>query len=98
MTFSSELLPAPLGPMIARSSPDRTSRLTPERAATPPKESETSSIARRTSATPPPRSMRLPGGLRRRLLRDAPDRSPEPVEFLLHLLVTAVQMVDAFDD
>ena len=32
------------------------------------------------------------------LLRNAPDRSPEPVEFLLHLLVTAVQMVDAFDD
>src|SRR6266508_721889 len=99
MTFKSELLPAPLGPMIARSSPDRTSRPTPESAATPPKERETSSTSRRTSPILPPRSMRLPGApAQTELPRNAPDRSPEPVEFLLHLLVTAVQMVDAFDD
>src|SRR2546430_2722447 len=48
-TFKSELLPAPLGPMIAQISPRRTSRLTPERAVTPPKESVTSSTFSRTS-------------------------------------------------
>src|ERR1700751_221094 len=40
MTFSIELLPAPLGPMIARISCSRTSKLMPDRAFTPPNESE----------------------------------------------------------
>src|SRR6185503_6238754 len=41
--FSSEVLPAPLGPMIERISPVRTSKLTPSTAVTPPKCLATSS-------------------------------------------------------
>ncbi|MGY4473958.1 hypothetical protein ACVILL_001372 [Bradyrhizobium sp. USDA 3364] len=37
MTLSSELLPAPLGPMMARISPGSTARSTSRNAATPPK-------------------------------------------------------------
>src|SRR6266404_1331553 len=89
MTFRSELLPAPLGPMIARISPRRASRLTPESAATPPNESETSSTERRTSPIFPLRSMSVGNAL---------DRSPEPAQLLFHPLVTTVKMVDALDD
>src|SRR5689334_2548022 len=49
MTLSIELLPAPLGPMIARISCSRTSKLIPESAFTPPKESEIPSRRRTTS-------------------------------------------------
>src|SRR5437868_2991057 len=44
-----ELLPAPLGPMMARISCSRTSKLTSLRAFTPPNASETPSTARSTS-------------------------------------------------
>src|SRR5215470_2580708 len=49
MTLSSEVLPAPLGPMMARISPLRMSKETPLIALTPPKASETSSTASSTS-------------------------------------------------
>src|SRR5688500_5334257 len=50
ITFSIELLPAPFGPMIARISCSRTSKLTSVSAFTPPKASEMPSAA---STTPP---------------------------------------------
>src|SRR5258708_32979705 len=49
MTLSIELLPAPLGPMIARTSCSRTSKDTSCSAFTPPNESETLSTERTTS-------------------------------------------------
>ncbi len=42
-----EVLPAPLGPMIARISPANTSKLTRVRACVPPKRNETSSTLRK---------------------------------------------------
>src|SRR5690242_16190859 len=51
MTFSIEDLPAPFGPMMARISPARTSKLTSESALTPPKASEIFSTDSRISAT-----------------------------------------------
>src|SRR5438552_7418226 len=73
MTFSIELLPAPLGPMMARISCSRTSKLTSASAFTPPKASDTPSIAsitspilRRTrSRSSSRRSMALGGRARR---------------------------------
>src|SRR5262249_4379890 len=49
MTLSSEVLPAPLGPMMARISPLRMSKETPLIALTPPKASDTFSTASSTS-------------------------------------------------
>src|SRR5450755_2230263 len=49
MTLSIELLPAPLGPMMARISCSRTSRLIPVSAFTPPKEREILSSSSTTS-------------------------------------------------
>src|SRR5262245_19722876 len=49
MTLSSEVLPAPFGPMMARISPLRMSKETPLIALTPPKASETPSTASSTS-------------------------------------------------
>src|SRR5258706_1842541 len=49
MTLSIELFPAPFGPMIARISCSRTSKLMPESALTPPKESDTPSSLRTIS-------------------------------------------------
>src|SRR6185437_9828188 len=49
MTFSIELLPAPLGPMIARTSCSRTSKLMSVSALTPPNASDTCSSASTTS-------------------------------------------------
>src|ERR1700687_1945204 len=49
MTLSIELLPAPLGPMMARISCSRTSKLTSVSACTPPKASDTPSTARITA-------------------------------------------------
>src|SRR5262249_10766885 len=49
MTLSSEVLPAPLGPMMARISPLRMSKETPLTALTPPKASEIPSTASSTS-------------------------------------------------
>src|SRR5664279_1714954 len=56
MTLSIELLPAPFGPMIARISCSRTSKLTSEIARTPPNASEMCSSFKMTSPiarTPP---------------------------------------------
>src|SRR3954468_17712595 len=50
MTFSIELLPAPLGPMMARISRRRTSKDTPWSALTPPKAREMASTLRMGSA------------------------------------------------
>src|SRR5215831_12097924 len=52
MTLSIELLPAPLGPMMARISCSRTSKLMSVSALTPPKESEIASSLRTTSPMP----------------------------------------------
>ena len=52
MQFSIEVLPAPLGPMMARTSPLRMSKETSEIAFTPPKRSETFSTASSTSPFP----------------------------------------------
>src|SRR5215472_11299369 len=49
MTLSIELFPAPFGPMIARISCSRTSKLIPVSALTPPKERDTRSSWRTTS-------------------------------------------------
>src|SRR5258708_8291676 len=49
MMLSSEVLPAPLGPMMARISPLRMSKETPLTALTPPKASDTFSTASSTS-------------------------------------------------
>src|SRR6476661_793668 len=49
MTFSIELLPAPLGPMMARTSCSRTSNVTSASAFTPPNASEMRSSDRMTS-------------------------------------------------
>src|SRR6516225_7452912 len=49
MTLSIELFPAPFGPMMARISCSRTSKLMPVSALTPPKESDTRSSSRTTS-------------------------------------------------
>src|SRR5688572_21560742 len=49
ITFSIELLPAPLGPMMARTSCSRTSKDTSVNAFTPPKASDTPSTASTTS-------------------------------------------------
>jgi hypothetical protein len=43
MQFNILVFPAPLGPMTANISPSLTSKLTPERAATPPKFKQMSS-------------------------------------------------------
>src|SRR5262249_9884466 len=51
MTLSSELFPAPLGPMIARTSCSRTSKLMSVSAFTPPKESEMLLSLRMASST-----------------------------------------------
>src|SRR5437762_1955860 len=53
MTFKSELLPAPLGPMIARTSCSRTSNVISESALTPPKASEMLSSFKTTSPMRP---------------------------------------------
>src|SRR6185312_9684145 len=66
MTLSNELFPAPFGPMIARISCSRTSKLTSASAFTPPKASETPSSARITSPTG--RATR-PGSSSRRFMR-----------------------------
>src|SRR4029434_5197587 len=62
MTFSIELLPAPLGPMIARTSCSRTSKLISVNAFTPPNASEMPSSCRMTS--PMPRALIGPPRLR----------------------------------
>src|SRR5690606_35302257 len=62
MTFSMEDLPAPFGPMMARTSCSRTSNDTFCSAFTPPKESETSSTARITSPTVRPVECRWTSG------------------------------------
>jgi hypothetical protein len=49
MMLSIDVLPAPLGPMMARISPLRMSKDTPVTALTPPKESDTSSTESSTS-------------------------------------------------
>src|SRR5436190_6301917 len=49
MTFSIELLPAPLGPMMARTSCSRTSNVMSDSALTPPNASEMCSSSRMTS-------------------------------------------------
>src|ERR1700704_5797870 len=58
MTLSIELLPAPLGPMMARISCSRTSKLTSVSAFTPPNASEMLSSSRMTS--PPLRTLLIP--------------------------------------
>ncbi len=50
MTLSIDVLPAPLGPMMARISPFRMSKDTPRMALTPPNDSDTFSTASRTSS------------------------------------------------
>src|SRR4051794_13696150 len=61
MTLSSDDLPAPFGPMMARTSPLRMSKLTLVSARTPPKRKEMSSTASRTS--PSGRPARISGCL-----------------------------------
>ena len=56
MTLSIDVLPAPLGPMMARISPFLMSNDTPRIARTPPKESETFSTDSSTSSEGPRRS------------------------------------------
>src|SRR6185436_5884519 len=65
MTLSIELLPAPLGPMIARTSCSLTSKLMSVSAFTPPKRSEMCSTFSTTS--PIRRALVTSGRLRRRL-------------------------------
>src|SRR5437763_15419236 len=57
MTFRSELLPAPFGPMIARTSCSRTSKVMSASALTPPKASEMLSSLRTTSPTVRPTTL-----------------------------------------
>src|SRR5262245_35254901 len=73
MTLSIEDLPAPLGPMMARISPLRTSKLTSVNAFTPPNASEMLSTESRTSP-----SVRVAVIVGRRLKRtaSASDSSP----------------------
>src|SRR6187455_3246061 len=66
MTFSIELLPAPLGPMIARTSCSRTSKLMSESAFTPPNASEMRSSFRITSPVALDMVDMASGGARRR--------------------------------
>src|SRR5579872_2785607 len=47
------LLPAPFGPMMARTSPRATSKLTFDRAASPPKRTDSSSVLRIGTGTAP---------------------------------------------
>src|SRR4030081_401545 len=67
MTLSIELLPAPLGPMIARTSCSRTSKLMSVSALTPPNDNVMLSSLRTTS--PNPRSLISRSRLRRASLR-----------------------------
>src|SRR5258706_14976798 len=71
MTLSTEDLPAPFGPMMARISCWRTPNDTPGSATTPPKASETSSISRMAAPTflPAFMSLREAGPVSRRLPR-----------------------------
>src|SRR5512137_750515 len=76
MTLSIELLPAPLGPMIARISCSRTSKLMSVSALTPPKASEMRSSLRMGSPIRCLRliaSRRLPAGGRIRLRLGDPE-------------------------
>src|SRR5580704_13295691 len=65
MTLSSDVLPAPFGPMMARISPLRMSNDTSEIAFTPPNASDTFSTE---SSTSPASTSRPDGALTRRLL------------------------------
>src|SRR5436309_11096758 len=71
MTLSSEVLPAPFGPMMARISPLRMSKETPLIALTPPKASDTFSTASSTSpaTTSGPLGALMPRFLRARSRR-----------------------------
>src|SRR5215468_5865581 len=75
MMLSSEVLPAPFGPIMARISPLRISNETPATALTPPKASDTSSTA--SSTLPAAISCSL-GALMPRLRNDAPRAAGSP--------------------
>ena len=63
-----DVLPAPFGPMTAKSSPSRTSKLTSRSALTPPNESETSFTSRSGPSQRRGRSSAAPGNSRSPML------------------------------